>query len=146
MLIKAIYKHKDLGLLILRIGIGLSFLIIHGWPKLQGGPERWAKLGNAMGKIGITFAPEFWGFIAMFAEVAGGLMLILGLFFVPANILLAFTMVIAFSTHIGKDAWSRVASPLEMLTVFLALLFTGPGKYSLDYMFRRDPIKLEKKD
>lgn len=54
-------RHRDLGLLLLRIGFGLMF-IYYGWPKIMGGPPAWAKLGGAVGDFGITFAPAFWGF------------------------------------------------------------------------------------
>ena len=66
------------GLLVLRIGIGLIF-IIHGVPKLMGGVELWTQLGSTMSIVGISFAPAFWGFMAAITEVAGGLFIILGL-------------------------------------------------------------------
>ncbi len=71
-------KGSDAGLLILRVGIGVMFMI-HGWPKLSGGPEVWVKLGGAIGVFGITFAPTFWGLMAAVSEFAGGLMPALGL-------------------------------------------------------------------
>ena len=73
----------DLGLLIIRIGIGISFMI-HGYPKLVGGVETWKELGEVMQMVGINFVPAFWGFMAAFAEFFGGLFLMLGLFFAPA--------------------------------------------------------------
>ena len=33
-------RYRDLGLLVMRVGLGLSFMA-HGWPKLVGGPETW---------------------------------------------------------------------------------------------------------
>ncbi len=56
-------KYRDTGLLILRVGLGVM-MIMHGLPKLQGGPELWAGVGKSMGNIGIHFMPTFWGFMA----------------------------------------------------------------------------------
>ena len=50
---------KDKGLLLLRIGIGISF-IVHGFPKIAGGTEKWAMLGKAMGNVGLDFGNVFW--------------------------------------------------------------------------------------
>ena len=35
----------DFGLLILRVGIGVMF-IIHGWGKLIGGTDKWEAIGS----------------------------------------------------------------------------------------------------
>jgi len=72
-----------LGLMIIRLGLGIAFMI-HGAPILMGGPEKWQVLGGAMGYLGINFLPTFWGFMAAFSEFFGALFLILGLFFKPA--------------------------------------------------------------
>jgi putative oxidoreductase len=127
-----------IGLLILRIGIGIMF-ILHGWPKITGGPERWEKLGGAMSNLGITQFPVFWGFMAAFAETAGGLLLALGLFFYPACILLLFTMIVAAVMHISKgDGLGGWSQPIELATVVFSLLVTGAGSYRLDkYVFNR---------
>lgn len=52
MILTALNKYKDYGLLILRIGIGGMF-IFHGAPKMFGGPERWEGIGGAMASVGI---------------------------------------------------------------------------------------------
>lgn len=39
MILRSLDKYRDVGLLILRVGIGLMFMI-HGFPKLFGGPEK----------------------------------------------------------------------------------------------------------
>jgi len=121
-----------IGLLIIRIGIGASF-IVHGLPKLLGGPEMWQQIGGAVQFIGIDFAPMFFGFMAAVAESFGGLLLMLGLFFTPSLILLICTMSVALAYHIGQgDGFSSISHPLELLILFVGLLFTGSGKYSLD--------------
>lgn len=125
-------KHKDTGLLILRVGLGAMFLT-HGAPKMFAGPEMWAKLGMAMGNIGIHFLPVFWGFMASFSEFAGGLFLMLGLFTRPACALLAFTMSIASIFHFSRgDGLKGASHAIENGIVFLSLILIGPGKYSLD--------------
>lgn len=126
------YKYKDLGLLILRIGIGLMF-ILHGWPKLMGGPEKWEQIGKTMELVGIDFAPVFWGFMAGFAEVVGGALIMFGFFFRVACILLVITMLVATTHHItAGDGFGGYSHSLEAAILFFSLLFIGPGKYSLD--------------
>jgi putative oxidoreductase len=122
-------KAQNLGLLIIRIGLGTQFMVVHGFPKLFAGPEKWTQLGGAIGVFGIDFAPAFWGFMAAFAEGIGGLMLIIGLLTRPFSILLTITMTVAAAMHL--NAGDAAGWPIEVGIVFLGLAFTGPGKYSL---------------
>jgi len=133
---KFLDKYKDLGLLIIRIGLGLMFIFIHGWPKLSGGAPKWEQMGGAMKHFGITFAPVFWGFMDAFAEFFGGISLLLGVFFRPMMILLTINMFVAFYGGIGGP-WSGIQYPFEIFTVILAMFILGPGKYSIDGMFRK---------
>ncbi len=129
-------NNKDIGILILRLIIGFSFAFIYGLMKIQGGPELWTMIGGSMANVGITFAPTFWGFMATISEFGGGLLLILGLFTRPVTLFMGFTMIMATIQHLSmKDQWYNVMNPLNMLAVFIALLFLGAGKYSLDYLF-----------
>jgi putative oxidoreductase len=124
-------KAVDTGLLLLRIGIGILFLV-HGVPKLAGGPDVWVRLGGAMGVFGITFAPLFWGLMAALAEAVGGALLILGLCVRPAAFFLLVTMVVACAMLIdGGQGFSRAAHPLALAVVFLSLLVAGGGRYAL---------------
>ncbi len=132
MILTALNKYKDYGLLILRIGIGAMF-IFHGAPKMFGGPVRWEGIGASMASVGIKFAPVFWGFMASFSEFIGGICIILGLFFRPMCILLTITMIIAAWGPISRgEGLGRASHAIEDGIVFLSLIFIGPGKYSLD--------------
>ncbi|MBA9075462.1 DoxX family protein [Rufibacter quisquiliarum] len=129
---KNLYRYQQEGLLLLRIGIGLMF-ILHGWPKITGGPETWAQIGGSMGNLGISYAPTFFGFMAAFAEAVGGLCLLLGLFFRPMTLLLFITMEVATIHHItADDGFGGYSHALEAAILFLSLFFIGPGRYSLD--------------
>lgn len=126
-------RYKDFGLLLARIGLGLSFIFLHGYPKLVGGVETWEVVGSAMSNLGIDFYPAVWGFLAGFTEAVGGLFLLLGLFYRPACLLLAFTMLVAGMNHLAMgDGLMGAAHAFELLVVFVGLLFVGPGKYSVD--------------
>ena len=132
MILTFLNKHRHIGLLILRIGLGCMFLI-HGGPKLFGGPEKWEKIGMAMNNLGIGFIPTFWGFMAAISEFIGGACLILGLFFRPACILLTITMLVAAISHLSKGEGLMGAShAIEVGIVFLSFILIGAGKYSLD--------------
>lgn len=132
MILTWLTKYRDAGLLLLRLGIGVLYLM-HGWPKLAGGAEQWKKLGAAMKSLGITFLPEVWGFLAAFAEFGGAILLILGFLFRPACLLLGVTMVVATVMLYGNGSdftlWSH---PAKMVVLFFCLMLIGPGRFSVD--------------
>lgn len=120
------------AMLILRIGFGVIF-VLHGWPKITGGVDTWSGIGGAMGVVGLDFAPAFWGFMAALAEFGGGLLLVFGFLVRPAAALLLITMLVAVLMHSAQgDALSTILHPLKGFVVFIVLLYSGAGKYSLD--------------
>lgn len=132
MALKFLSKLRDLGLLVMRLGIGVAF-ILHGSEKMFGGPAMWNELGLNVIPFGITFFPVFWGFMAAFAEFAGGILFILGFLFRPAALLLLITMIVAtYTLHRTGQSFAVYSHPLKMAFVFFGLLFVGPGKFSID--------------
>jgi len=136
-------SHIDAGLLVIRVGIGLSMMLLHGYGKLTAGPESWARLGGQMARFGLDFFPVFWGFMAMFAEFFCSAAIVLGIAFRPAAFLLIGTMAVAAIRHLtlppdAENAGiSGAAHALEFMTVFIGLFFIGPGKYALASLWRR---------
>ena len=136
------FSHVNLGLLLIRLGVGFSMLIFHGYDKISGGPETWEKVGASMGNLGLDFAPVFWGFMAAFAEFFGSIFLILGILHRPAAAILAFTMLVATVRHLSLPpeaagaGWKGASHALELLAVYAGLLAAGPGKYRLGRLTR----------
>jgi putative oxidoreductase len=131
MIFDSIKKDTNLGLLLLRLGAGLGMAVFHGWGKITGGTGAWAEVGGATALIGLDFAPAFWGFLAAFAEFAGGLLVAAGLLFRPALFLLICTMGMAATMHIMTGNGSPETALIYGL-VFLVLFVIGPGSYSAD--------------
>jgi len=135
---KSLDRFSDAGLLITRVGIGALFMIVHGYPKLAGGPDKWASVGRAVGYLGIDFGYTAWGFAAAVTETLGGLLLILGWAHRPAALALFITMVVASiwkyypSVLDVMGGWNSAGHPVAMAVVCLGIFLTGPGKYSLD--------------
>lgn len=125
-------KYKNTGLLIIRVGLGLMF-VFHGYPKLLGGPAHWTAVGEATQYIGINFLHAGWGLLAAATETLGGVLVILGLAFRPATILLSITMMVAATMHLKSgDGFNGASHAIEAAVVFIGLTFIGPGKYSVD--------------
>lgn len=104
-------------------------MLTHGYPKLIKffGDEEIVFM-NFLG-IGETTTLA----LAVFAEFVCSLLVILGLATRLAVIPLMATMsTAAFYVH-ATDGFSRQEMPLLYLTIFFTLLFTGAGKYSLDF-------------
>jgi putative oxidoreductase len=123
----------SLGLLVLRLGAGLTIALMHGLPKV----------GRLFGAAPIKFADPF-GLgapvslaLASFGEFVCGLLVALGLFTRAATLPLAFTMLVAvFHAHAG-DAWGKREPAFMFLIPAIALFFAGPGRYSLDALLHR---------
>lgn len=129
---KVLGKYRDFGLLLLRLGIGAMF-VMHGLPKLLGGPEKWTQLGGAMQYLGIGFMPLVWGLAAALSEFVGGILLAIGVLFRPACLFLTATMAVAATMHLGKgEGLMGAAHAIELGILFFALLFIGPGRYSVE--------------
>ncbi len=131
-LLASLGKYRNTGLLMTRIGLGIM-LMLHGYPKLLGGPEKWEAIGGAMKYVGIDFLPAVWGLLAGATETFGGFLILLGLAFRPVCLLLTFTMAIATSMHLNNNEGIMGASQaIEMGVVFLGLACIGPGTFSVD--------------
>lgn len=125
-------NYKSTGLLLMRLGVG-AMMVLHGYPKLLGGPEKWTKLGGNMKHFGITAYPEIWGFMGSASECIGGALLVLGFLFRPSAFLLLCTMIVAAVTHLkGGDTIMDASHAIELGFVFLGMFILGPGKYSID--------------
>ena len=124
-------SYHSFGLLILRIIGGLMMLYNHGWGKITADPEKWNRLGHALTDIiGLEFLSTFFGFMAAFSESVCALLIVIGLFTIPASILLFFTMFVAIMNHIIDNEMPELAIMYCLLS--LVLMVSGPGNYSLD--------------
>jgi len=121
---------KDVGLLLLRIGIGIAF-VLHGFPKIFK-PEVQAFLAPLFAHGGLP-GGETAVLLAGLAEFLGGLALVSGLLFRPATLVLAFNMLVAVYWHLNLgDNFMKYSHALESAILFIALFIIGPGKLSLD--------------
>jgi putative oxidoreductase len=139
-------KLKPLGLLVLRLALGASFLF-HGYPKLND-PARWLKAFPGFG------FPSYFAYISGILEVFCGGLLVLGLFTRGAALLLAIEMgLVVGRTRIpavGIYAFGQYELPLLLGAMALALATTGAGAISIDaFTFesgRKSSKKSKKKD
>lgn len=135
----------SLGLLFLRVAIGLMLLIGHGLGKIQ-------KFDMAKDSFPVPdffplkyMSPFFSLTATIGAEVGCAALIILGLATRPAAFVIAFTMVVAaFNIH-GSDPWfiaPGVQGPKEPALLYLipaiAILLAGAGNYSLDAAFLKE--------
>ena len=127
----------NFGLMVIRVGIGVLF-VISGYSKILGGTQKWLWLGSQMHNLGITFGYLFWGFAAACSEFFGGLLLAFGLLTRIAAFFIGFTMFVALTFHLNKgDTFTTYSHPLSLLFVCIGLLIAGGGIYSLDRLLRK---------
>jgi putative oxidoreductase len=125
-----------LGILILRLGIGL-ILAAHGAQKLFGvwGGPGMAKWAESVQRLRIRPAHP-WAWIAALSEFAGGLLLALGLLSPLGGLAIIGAMLVAIATvHLANGFWNAKRGyefNLSIIVAAAALALTGPGPYSLD--------------
>lgn len=125
------YRH--MAPVALRMMLGLTLVFSHGLPKVMA-PERWEATGRAMGAIGITFAPLFWGFMAGATELAAGVLFLVGLAVRPAAATMVFVMFVAAAQSLATRGTlgGGQAHPIDFAAGAVALMLLGAGAYSLD--------------
>lgn len=123
-------KSTDCALLALRLWLGLTMLLNHGWAKAQGFNEYAAKFPDIF-HIGSKFSLG----MAIFAELGCSVLLILGFLTRFAALNLAITMGVAFFlVHKASLAPGPASGELAFLYLggYVAILLAGPGKWSVD--------------
>ena len=129
--------YRDAGILLLRLGFGIMFMM-YGFPILLGGADKWASIGGNMSNFGINFGYTSWGFMSGITDFGGGILLTLGLFTRPVVVFMMLNMIVAAGMHISKDHTLMSGShAIEDGIVFLSLIFIGAGRYSLDRLIGR---------
>ena len=127
----------DVGLLVLRLGIGLTMALAHGLGKLP--PSE----GFVQATAGMGFPlPAVFAWAAALSEFLGGLLIAVGLLTRPAALALAFTMAVARFVQHGSDPFGDGELALVYLVAALALVFTGAGRYALDRVLWRQTATL----
>ncbi len=122
-------KYRESGLLLMRVGLGVMFIILTG-PVLLAGAARWASFGSAIRHLGLASHLQLWGFLGALAGCVGGVLMIFGLLFRP-GVLLVLAITILHALNAGGPFRAKLA-PIELTLVLIGLLFVGPGKYSAD--------------
>ncbi|SHF28047.1 DoxX family protein [Flavisolibacter ginsengisoli] len=115
------------AMLVLRLGVGLSMMINHGLDKLMHFAQKAPRFADPF-HIGSTTSLS----LVVFAEFFCSAFIILGLFTRLACIPLIIAMSVALFIA-NKGAFFGVGEAAGLfLACFITLLFTGPGKVSLD--------------
>lgn len=119
---------RDLGLLLLRAGLGIAMIYGHGYPKLMKVINGNMEFANP---IGIGQAPTL--ILATISEVAFPILVIIGLRTRLASIPVALTMAVAFLIFHANDPFGGSKEmALLYLIGFVSISLLGPGKYSID--------------
>ena len=121
--------NRDLGLLLLRLGMG-GMLMTHGWGKLQ---KIVAGDFGFSDPLGIGPAPSL--VLACGAEFFCSLLVLLGIRVRWTAIPPAFAMATAaFLAHAG-DPFGKREKALLFLVGFVSLALTGGGSYGVEALF-----------
>lgn len=119
-------KMTSLGLLALRIAIG-SLMLVHGLQKLMNFSELAGQFPDPIG-----MGSQLSLIAAIGAEVGCSLLVMLGLGTRLAALPLAFTMLVALFLVHASDPWQMKELAAIYLCVYLSLILTGGGEFSLD--------------
>lgn len=124
---------RSLGVLVLRLSVGLMMAFAHGLGKIQ----------MFMNSEVIQFADpiglghEMSLLLAAGAEFFCSLLLVIGLMTRLATIPLIITMMVAVFIVHANDPFQKMEFGLLYLFPYIAILLMGPGKFSVDYLLTK---------
>ena len=122
---------KSIVILLARIIFGFLFLS-HGIAKWQNFIGTSDLFPDPLG-LGATLS--MW--LVLFAEIFCSIGFMLGALFRLSLIPMIFTMCVAFFIFHSGDTLAAKEPSLMFLTIFTLLYITGPGKYSIDNIFKK---------
>jgi putative oxidoreductase len=118
----------SLSLLVLRIGVSVSMIYLHGYPRLINYSKISSEFADPLG-----FGSETSLALVIFAEFFCSLFLILGLFTRWSCIPLIITMIVATWIINGGKGFIFQEKSFVYLICYLSLLISGGGHFSLDF-------------
>lgn len=122
----------DFTLLLIRVGVA-AFMLTHGYPKLtkllSGGEIQFADPFGA----GATLSLVMVVFAEFFCSILIGIGFATRLAVVPLMVTMSTAVFVAHSS----DPFARKELALVYLLIYLFLLVTGSGKFSVDYLISR---------
>ena len=138
----ALRRSGNLGILLLRVGLGIDFLL-HGSQKLFGAFGGMGIGGTAgfFGSLGAN-PPGLWAVVVGLVEFLGGAALVLGIFSRIAAVAISIDMVMAivlfnwshgFFTETRTGGWEF---DLVLLVALLGIALVGPGSLSISAVLR----------
>jgi putative oxidoreductase len=143
--ISRFFHGPNLGLLIIRLMIG-AVGFYHGGQKLFGlfGGDGFKAFADWLASMNIPF-PTVSAALAGSAEFFGGILIALGLFTRFSAFVFAFTMAVAVYATLDKGI-QKAEYPFVIGVICIALIFTGPGTMSLQFMADKIGDAEKKKD
>ena len=119
------------GLLFYRLALGIS-MFYHGYLKYVSGEQGLYKVGAMLSALGVSSGFEvILGTIASYAEMVGGILLIIGMFTRIGTLLVVGTLAVATILNLNGNFFSW-DYPSQMAFGAIMLFFAGAGRYSLD--------------
>ena len=115
-------------------------LLLHGWTKVEGYAGAVQGFPDPLG-VGTALSLN----LAIFSEVLCAVLLVVGLASRFASIFLVGTMAVAFFAVHGGGLSGDSSGELAFIYLagFVALLLTGPGRYSVDSLILRMFLRKE---
>ena len=120
-------KLQDLGLLLVRLLAG-GMMLTHGIPKIS----RFFGEGPVKFADPFGLGPEISLGLAIFAEVGCSFLVMIGFKTRWATIPLMITMLVAIFYAHAADPFSKKELPLLFFALFVSILISGGGRYSVD--------------
>jgi len=124
---------QPLGFLALRVVLGV-IMIAHGYGKVFGGLHKHAEFVASLG------IPGWMAYLSAGAEFLGGILLVIGLITRIAAVAVCINMLVAiFKVHLHNGLLGQAGYqfPLALAAMAFAIIFTGAGPISLDWVFSR---------
>ena len=124
----------NISLLYLRITSGVTIFLAHGLGKAMNFSKIAPKFVDPFGFLGSELSLA----LVVFAEFVAAITLVLGLFTRWSALSLAFTLwVAAFIVH-GPDPFKVKELAVVYFFMYSALVISGGGKYSLDFVLKKN--------